>query len=69
MNFFYGKFLDMVKYDLHFFSVDTVPLIIQFLKERGIKIDSHRSVPFNEVRATESHCPENCVILKSKYHV
>lgn len=59
----------MVKSDLHFFSVHAVPLIIQYLKERAIKIDSYRAVPFNEVRSTESLCPDNCVILKSKYHV
>lgn len=59
----------MIKHDLYFFSVDSVPLIIQFLKERGIKVDSFRAVPFNEVRSTESSCPDNCVILKSKYHV
>lgn len=57
----------MIKSDIHFFTADAVPLVLQFLKDRGIKTDSHRAVPFTEVRNTESLCPKYCVILKLKY--
>lgn len=57
----------MVKTDLHFFTADAVPIVLQYLMDHGIKIDSHRSVPFNDVRNNEALCPKNCVILKIKY--
>lgn len=59
----------MVRSDFHFFSADAVPLILQFLHDRGFKYNSHRAVPHNEVRNVESMCPKNCVILKLKYDV
>lgn len=57
----------MVKTDFHFFSADAVPLILQFLKDKGFKFDSHKAVAYNEVRNVESLCPKNCVLLKVKY--
>lgn len=57
----------MIKTDIHFFAADAVPLILQFLRDRGFKLGSHRAVPHNEVRQVESTCSKNCVILKVKY--
>lgn len=57
----------MVKTDIHFFSPDALPLVLQCLKDNGFKVISYKAVAHHDVRATESLSPNGAVTLKVKY--
>lgn len=59
----------MVNYDFHFFSPDALPLVLQFLKDKGFKVSSYKGIYQNQAPFIESSCPDGYIRLKVKYHV